>query len=86
MLLHDPEMMCWDEATSALDGQNKSEMIADLMRRETEKTYIVVAHDLETIQVCEYIFFMEEGRIVDEGTHQELMERNENYRNLWGVA
>ena len=84
MLLHNPDILLFDEATSALDSENETEIVREIMGSASNKTFVIVAHDLDTIMNCDYIYFLENGYIEDEGTHSELMNRNVSYRKLWG--
>jgi ATP-binding cassette subfamily B protein len=75
-----PSILLLDEATSALDGVNErtiQQALADL-----ECTRIVIAHRLSTVVDADLILVMDRGRIVERGTHQELMQRGEVYRRL----
>ena len=75
-----PKVLIFDEATSSLDNdaQKKiSDSIADL-----DCTRIVVAHRLSTIQDCDRILYLEDGKIVEQGTYQELMQHNGKFKTL----
>ena len=47
-----------------------------------KKTIIIVAHRLKTVEKCDKIFFLEEGQIIDQGTYQELIEKNEQFKKM----
>ena len=47
-----------------------------------EKTIILIAHRLKTVEKCDQIFFMDKGRVVDQGTYTELFEKNKHFRNM----
>ena len=47
-----------------------------------EKTIILIAHRLKTVEKCDQIFFMDKGRVVDQGTYKELFEKNKLFRNM----
>ncbi len=82
-LLRNPEVLILDESTSALDTQTErmvQEAIDDMRR---EKTSIVIAHRLSTIQNADIIMLVDRGKIVDQGTHQELLERSKAYQRLY---
>ena len=64
-----------DEATSALDHETEKEIIEEILHLKGKKTMIVIAHRLTTIQHCDYIFRMENGKIVEEGTPEKLLKR-----------
>jgi len=64
-----------DEPTSALDPETEAALIAALRHERSARLLIVIAHRLSTIRAADRIYFMEEGRIVEEGSHEELMRR-----------
>ena len=79
-LAQDPTIIILDEATSALDAKTEYELVKAIRNRGI--TCIVIAHRLSTIRSCDEIIVMEHGEIKDRGTHQELMESSELYREL----
>jgi ATP-binding cassette subfamily B protein len=79
-LVNKPSILLLDEATSALDGVNERTIQQALAKLEC--TRIVIAHRLSTIVDADLILVMDRGRIVERGTHQELMQRGEFYRRL----
>ncbi|WP_165783077.1 ABC transporter ATP-binding protein [Leptospira wolffii] len=81
-LLRDPEIMILDEATSALDTESER-LVSDALRRLfANRTTFVIAHRLSTIKDIPRIIVMDNGRIVEEGNHNSLMEQNGIYRKL----
>ena len=80
VLAQDPTIIILDEATSALDAKTEYEVVKAI--RDRGITCIVVAHRLSTIRSCDEILVMQKGEIVDRGTHAELMEHSELYREL----
>ncbi|PJZ50224.1 ABC transporter ATP-binding protein [Leptospira saintgironsiae] len=81
-LLRDPEIMILDEATSALDAESER-LVSDAFRRLfANRTTFVIAHRLSTIKDIPRILVMDNGRIVEEGSHTSLMEQNGLYRKL----
>ena len=79
-LAQEPTVIILDEATSALDARTEYEVVKAIRNRGI--TCIVVAHRLSTIRSCDEIIVMEHGEIKDRGTHEELMESSEIYRDL----
>ena len=82
-LLKNSHILLFDEATSALDNQTQSEIKSTLDDLKNEYTIIIVAHRLSTIQDCDTIHVIEDGRVISSGTHQELLETSETYRKLY---
>ncbi|CAG1018262.1 ATM1-type heavy metal exporter [Burkholderiaceae bacterium] len=84
-LLKNPPIMIFDEATSALDSANERAIQAELQGVARNKTALVVAHRLSTVVDAHQILVMEQGRIVERGTHAELLGRNGRYAEMWSL-
>jgi len=85
-LYRDPELLVFDEATSALDGQTERD-IADTIRGIAgAQTVLIVAHRVTTIQSCDLIFFLDQGKLVDQGTFAQLTAENPRFRAIAGSA
>jgi len=84
-LLKNPPVVIFDEATSALDSANERAIQAELREAAQNKTTLVIAHRLSTVVEAHEILVMEEGRIVERGTHAQLLELNEKYAKMWNL-
>jgi len=82
-LLKDPPIMIFDEATSALDSANERAIQAQLQGVARNKTALVIAHRLSTVVDAHQILVMDQGRIVERGTHAELLAREGRYAEMW---
>lgn len=82
-LLMKTEIILFDEATSALDNETQSEIQNAIENLKGEYTILIVAHRLSTVIDCDKIFVVDEGKIIDSGSHKELLKRCEFYRNLY---
>ncbi len=83
VMLKDAPILLLDEATSALDSEVESAIQASLYRLMEGKTVVAIAHRLSTIAAMDRLIVMDKGRIVEEGSHAELLERGGLYARLW---
>jgi ATP-binding cassette subfamily B protein len=82
-ILRDPAILLLDEATSSLDSQSESQVLEALDRLMAGRTSLVIAHRLSTVRGADRIFVLDQGRVIESGTHAELMDRPSGvYRNL----
>ncbi|MBG1245231.1 ABC transporter ATP-binding protein [Nostoc sp. NZL] len=84
-VLKNPPILVLDEATSAVDNETEAAIQRSLERITVNRTTIAIAHRLSTIRNADCIYVMEYGELVESGTHEELLDRNRIYANLWRV-
>lgn len=82
-LYRDPEILIFDEATSALDTVTERELMQEINQLSGDKTLIIVAHRLSTVEKCKAIHLLDNGRIIAKGSQAELLECSSEYRTLY---
>lgn len=82
-LLKKPDILIMDEATSNLDSITESAIQKTLNNPEFNMTTIIIAHRLSTIRLCDRIYVLDKGEIIEAGTHEELIELKNKYYTLW---
>lgn len=84
-LLKDAPIILLDEATSSLDPENELYIQKAIREMVKDKTLVVIAHKLSTIKTADQILVLDEGKIVEKGTHSELLNNNQLYSKLWNL-
>ncbi len=82
-LLKDAVVLILDETTSALDARTESQFLEALERLKAGRTMFIIAHRLSTVRLADRIVVLDEGRVVEEGTHQELLTTRGLYHRLY---
>lgn len=84
-MLKNAPILLLDEATSALDSESEAEVVASLKTLMKGRTSLVIAHRLSTIIDADLIYLIDRGRVLEQGTHQDLLKQNGQYANLFAA-
>ncbi|MEM9164547.1 MAG: ABC transporter ATP-binding protein [Cyanobacteria bacterium P01_F01_bin.4] len=84
-ILKDPPILILDEATSAVDNETEAAIQRSLEKITCNRTTVAIAHRLSTVRNCDRIYVMEQGQLVEWGTHEDLLARRGVYAGLWKV-
>lgn len=84
-LLMNPELVILDEPTAALDSNNEALIMSEVQRIFRGKTILMIAHRLSTLQSAEQIIFIDDGKVVEIGNHQELIQRKGRYYEMYNA-
>ena len=84
-IIRDPSILIFDEATSSVDNKTENLIQKSLKEISKNRTTIAIAHRLSTIRNADQILVLENGKIIESGTHDELVAFNGNYKNLWDL-
>ena len=82
-MLRKPRILILDEATASLDSVTERSIMKTVNELTRGITTVIVAHRLSTIAHCDSIFVFEQGRVVESGTHEQLIKANGAYKKLW---
>ncbi len=83
IILKAPKILIFDEATSALDTRSEQSILTELRQAAINHSTLVIAHRLSTIVDADEIMVLENGEIIEQGTHEVLMKNQQNYFNMW---
>lgn len=84
-IIKDPSILIFDEATSSVDNKTENLIKKSLKEISKNRTTIAIAHRLSTIRNADQILVLDDGKIIESGTHDELVAFNGNYKNLWDL-
>ncbi|MDP4028013.1 MAG: ABC transporter ATP-binding protein/permease [Gallionella sp.] len=84
-ILKNPAILIFDEATSALDSKSEKAIQAELYAIAQNRTTLIIAHRLSTVVDANQILVMDKGRIVERGSHRELLAKNMHYAQMWNL-
>ena len=81
-IYRNPQILILDEATSALDGATEESVVTNIHTHSNIKTIIIIAHRLNTLKVCDNIYLLDQGKIAENGTYNQLIENSNRFRRL----
>ena len=81
-LYRDPEVLILDEATSSLDGATEEAVLKAIYTAAKARTVIMIAHRLNTLKDCDQIYILEKGKIIGQGTYEELLKKSKRFRDM----
>jgi len=82
-LLSKPKIIIFDDATSSLDSETEKDLIKEVLAYAKDSTLIIVSHRLSILSICDYIYVLDKGEIVESGTHEELLTKHNLYWKLY---
>lgn len=85
-LYHNPDVLVFDEATSALDGMTEDAVMEAVQSLSSNRTMILIAHRLRTVQACDRIIMLEGGTVVADGSYDGLMKNSSRFQKLAGIV
>lgn len=81
-LYHNPQLLIMDEATSALDNKTEKQVVSAIEKLRGERTIIMIAHRLSTVQNCDQLYFLKDGMVKDQGDYNTLMRREAEFKEM----
>ena len=81
-LYNQADVLVFDEATSALDGITEKVIMDAIQELSGQKTIVMIAHRLKTVKNCDIIYFMEKGKVIEQGTYQQLINNNPTFEKM----
>jgi len=84
-LLSDPDILILDDVTSSVDAQTEKSIVSNLYAALKEETVIIISQKINTVMLADRIIVMENGRIIGEGSHDELVKTNQTYRDIYNT-
>jgi len=81
-LYDNPEVLIMDEATSSLDNITEKKVISAIEELKGDRTVIMIAHRLTTVENCDQLYLMKEGEVIDTGTYSELLDKSEEFQKM----
>jgi len=83
VFLKNPPLIIFDEATSSLDNESEAFIHQSMIKLSENRTTLIIAHRLSTVQNADLIYVLKQGKIIEQGTHKELIEKKDYYYSLY---
>ena len=83
MLIRKPPIMIFDDSLSAVDAETDAKIRASLKDNISESTVILISHRITTLMAADHIIVLDKGRVVEEGTHEQLLEKQGIYHRIY---
>jgi ATP-binding cassette subfamily C protein len=83
-LYDNPEILVMDEATSSLDNITEKYIVQAIEQLKRDRTIIIIAHRLSTVKNCDQLYILKQGKIIDQGTYNELIVKNKEFKDMSG--
>lgn len=84
-LLHDSPVYIFDEATSNIDVESENDIVAEIHTLAKAKTVLLISHRLANVVDADCIYVLSGGKVAEQGTHAELLQKNGQYAQLWNA-
>jgi ATP-binding cassette subfamily B protein len=84
-VLKDAPLLILDEATSAVDNETEAALQRSINKLSKDRTAVIIAHRLSTVRIADRILVLDQGNIVEDGAHEDLVEKGGIYARMWAV-
>ena len=82
-IVSDPDILILDDVTSSVDARTEKQIVANLYSQLKSKTVLIISQKINSIMLADRIFLVDSGTVVDSGSHEQLLERNDMYRQIY---
>ena len=83
MAARQPAVLILDEPTSSVDAKSEYHIFRNILKKQENKTTIIISHRFSTVRKAEKIIVLDHGKIIEEGTHEELLAENKLYKEMF---
>ena len=82
-LINNPDLLILDDCLSAVDTKTEAEILGNLQKLFAQKTNVIISHRVSTVKDADHIIMLDDGKIIEEGSHQQLIQLNQRYAELY---